>query len=56
MEDPQEEDSHQRVMDLNGGLTLRRKITNKAVIPPDNNLKYHLMEIHHNHPTARHLE
>ena len=42
-------------MDLDGGTTFRRKGTNEAIILPDNELKHYLIEVHHNHPTARHL-
>ncbi len=42
-------------MDPDGGLTVRREGTNEAIIPPDNELKCYLLEVHYNHPTARHL-
>ena len=42
------------VMDLDGGLTIQRKETNEVVIPPDEELKCYLLEIHHNHLTVGH--
>ena len=51
----QEKETHQRVVDQDGGTTIRRKKLNEAIIPlEDEELKRYLMEIHHNHPTAGH--
>jgi hypothetical protein len=51
----QEKETHQRVIDLDGGTTLRKRKSNEAIIPSnDEELKRYLMEIHHDHPTARH--
>jgi len=39
-------------MDPDGGLTIRKEGTNKAIIPSDKDLKHYLLEVYHNHPTA----
>ena len=41
------------VQDPDGGFTYRHD-TGEAIIPPNIDLKRHLMDIHHNHPTAGH--
>ena len=41
-------------MDPDRELTVRKKGTNEAIIPLDEELKHYLLEVHHNHPTARH--
>ncbi len=41
------------VRDPDGDFTYQRD-AGEAVIPPNVNLKRHLMDIHHNHPTAGH--
>ncbi len=43
------------VMDPDGGLTIRKEGTNEAIIPSDESLKHYLLEVHYDHPTARHL-
>jgi len=42
------------VMDPDRGLTLRKEGTDEAIILPDEELKWYLMEVHHNHPTTGH--
>ena len=53
-ENPQDKQLHKVVIDPDGGLTFRKEGTNKAVIPPDKDLKQYLLEVHYNHPTTGH--
>ena len=54
-EEDQRKEVHQKVVDLDGGITSRRRISNEAIIPSeDEELKRYLMKIHHDHPTAGH--
>jgi hypothetical protein len=46
---------YEKVTDLDGGITLRRGRSHKAIIPSDDEeLKRYLMKVHHDHPTAGH--
>jgi len=49
----QEEYHTSYTRDPDGGLIYRCN-AGEAVIPPDIDLKQHLMDIHHNHPMAGH--
>ena len=50
------EEHHEHLIeDSDGGFIYRRADSKEAMIPPDLELRCHLMDIHHNHPTAGHL-